>query len=547
MQLHFKVIFLLLFLSLQLGLHSQELDYIPGEVLIQMQPDRVDRGESLLLNPSIAGSYTIEKNLFPELGIYLLSYNPNRRLSTVLDELSKEKDILYVQKNQKVSPRNTRPNDPLYLDQWYHSTIQSEEAWDVTTGGTDPRGRQVVMAVMDSGFDIDHIDFQGNVWVNEDEIPDDQIDNDNNGYIDDYRGWNPETRSDDHGGSGQGTVHGTNVAGIAGARGDNDEGVAGVAWDIKILFLSGLRTSVEIVEAMRYISETRQEFNESGGERGAFLVSTNISLGISNGMAEDFPIWCELYNVLGENGVLNVSAVDNLNSDVEINGDIPTVCTSEFLITVTNTDINNQIDPVAAFGNRSVDLGAPGTSNVTTSPNNSYNAVSGTSVAAPMVAGAIALLYTAPCETVADQSLIDPSGVALNMKSMIFNGAQPSLSLRDITTQGAVLNVFESIQSLDRNCNNEANLDNNVMLIPNYVERGQPVVLNYRSADEGEATMIKIFDSKGAVILERPVGRSFFGSNRISLNTTSELSAGVYFVSLILSDNTTISEKLVVY
>jgi len=547
MRLYTKAFLLLLFLTIQFSLQSQNADYIPGEVIIQMQPDRVDRGESLLLNPSIAGSYTIEENLFPELGIYLLSYDPRRKLSNVLKELSKENDILYVQRNQKVSPRNTIPNDPLYLDQWYHNTIQSEEAWDVTTGGEDLQGRQVVMAVMDSGFDIDHIDFEDNVWVNEDEIEDDFIDNDNNGYIDDYLGWNPDTRSDDHGGSGQGTVHGTNVAGIAGARGDNGEGVTGVAWDVKILFLSGLRTSVEIIEAMRYISNTRKEYNESDGERGAFIVTSNISLGISNGMAEDFPIWCNLYDILGQNGVLNVSAVDNLNSDVEVNGDIPTVCSSEFLITVTNTDINNQLDPSAAFGTTSVDIGAPGSSNVTTSPNNNYNAVSGTSVAAPMVAGAIALLYTAPCENTSEQALIDPSGVALNMRSMIFNGVQSSISLRDKTSQGGVLNVFESIQSLDRNCNNETNIDNNLTLVPNIIESGQPIVVDYRSADEGELTSIKIFDSKGAVISERQVGQTFFGRNRISLGTSSELSAGIYFVSLILSDKTAITEKLVVY
>jgi len=171
------IIFFLLALSIQI--HSQELDYIPGEVIVQMQPDLVDNGRALSSSAGLHKGYTVEKNLFPALGIYLLSYDPAKEFKAVQSELAQEKDILYIQKNQKVSERQTTPNDPFFLDQWYHKTIDSELAWDVTTGGLDSKGREIVIAVLDSGFDIDHEDFQGNIWVNNDEIPDDNLDNDN--------------------------------------------------------------------------------------------------------------------------------------------------------------------------------------------------------------------------------------------------------------------------------------------------------------------------------------------------------------------------------
>jgi len=559
MKLSYELGIVVFILALSFQMQCQDLDYIPGEVIIQVQPDLVDNRRALSINSSFKESYTIEKNLFPDLGIYLVTYDPARDFESVRRELAEEEDILYIQKNQKLSPRETTPNDPFFLDQWYHKTIDSELAWDITTGGVDSEGREIVIAVMDSGFDTNHQDFQGNIWANLDEIPDDGIDNDNNGFIDDYYGWNFDDNSDDHG-IGQGTVHGSNVAGMAAARGDNGEGISGVTWDAKLMFLSGLKTSTEIIESMRYASGARKKFNETNGAEGAYIVVSNISLGIRNGLAVDYPIWCNLYDVLGQNGVLNVCAVDNLNSDVEQNGDMPTTCDSEYLITVTNTDINNQIDPSAAFGSVSVDIGAPGTGNITTSPNNNYLETTGTSVSAPLVAGAVALLYSAPCDNIAERSTSNPESTTLTMKNMIFNGARATASLQGITTQGAVLNVYESLKALEKTCGSGAGdgQENSISISPNIISKENPsLFIEYKAQGANGDPLLMMFDAKGSLVFEQKLSETFFGVNAVSVdlsNQTSstsdfytQLSSGVYFVSLILPNKDVVTEKLVIY
>jgi len=523
----------------------QTLDYVPGEAIIQLRTNYQQDRKIADIERSFQKRYTIEKALHAELGIYLISFDPSIDIQVAISELKAARDISYVQKNHIVEERDNEPDDPFFLDQWYHQNIETAAAWDVTTGGTDPLGREIVLAVLDRGFDINHEDIAQNVWVNKDEIPDDNIDNDNNGFIDDYYGWNFEVSNDNH--SNSPGPHGTNVAGIAGARGDNDKGISGVIWDVKLLFMSGLGTVAKIIEANAYVAETRKRYNETDGREGAFIVAANLSLGVSFAFAEDNPIWCSQYNDMGQNGVLSVCAAPNDNSDVEILGDMPTTCTSDYLLTVTNTDINNEMTD-AGFGSVSIDLGAPGTDNITTSPNNNYNMVGGTSVSAPLVAGAIALLYSAPCTSIAERSITNPDEVALSIKNVIFSGATPIPSLEGITTQGSILNVRGSMLELDTNCASNDAQDNQLSILKNPIAQfGEDITLDLVAIqDEGEV-YIRVFDAKGALMIENITNRSFFGTNRIVVPTANRLGAGIYMVSLMLSDKMTYTQKLVVY
>lgn len=150
------------------------------------------------------------------------------------------------------------PNDPLYEKQDYFEQIHAPDAWALNTGSV-----QVTVAVLDSGVDINHPDIRNNIWVNADEAPGDGIDNDNNGYVDDVNGWdfvedNPDPRPKF---SGQfsviGIQHGTLLAGIIAAEGNNSLGVTGVSWRSKILPLrildnQGEGDVISVVKAIEY-------------------------------------------------------------------------------------------------------------------------------------------------------------------------------------------------------------------------------------------------------------------------------------------------------
>lgn len=537
-----------LFLFGAISLYGQEIDYAPGKVIVQYkQAIQSDQRLSTLAS-KYNNKYNISRALYPEMGIYLLNFDPFLYTQEeVIAELSRDRDIRFVQSNSLVAQRTTVPDDPFYSEQEYLDIISAAEAWDVTTGGSDVNGREIVMAVMDRGFDIEHEDLAQNVWINNDEIPDDGLDNDGNQYVDDYLGWNFEFRSDSHGFSTGTMIHGTNVAGIAAARGDNDTGISGAIWDVKILFMSGLRSEAEIIEAYRYIADTRRRYNESNGQEGAYIVASTMSLGISGALSEDHPVWCELYDIVGQHGVLSVCATDNADVDVDAEGDMPTTCTSEFMIAVTNTDSSNRKTSPAAFGNTSIDIGAPGVENITTSPNDNYNRVTGTSVSAPLVGGAIALLYSAPCQSLADQALINPSDLALTMKNIVYGGSDKNPALEDITSQGGVLNILGSMELLDLNCNGEDGVASSISVQPNPIQQStENITIDYLAAVEGEI-FIRIYDTKGALIFEKTVVRSFFGENRIQINTGNNLSSGLYLITLDLPGNQSMTEKLVVY
>ena len=195
-------IFLFFVLTSPFKLFGQQLDYAPGEVIVQFKETNKTIAQSNTFVSKYYNKYSVNKALFSDMGIYLLKFDSNEySLDEVISELNRDRDVLYAQINSLVSPRTTIPDDPLFVDQWYLEEIAAPEAWNITTGGTDINGREIVLAVMDRGFDINHADLRDNVWTNQGEIPDDGIDNDGNQFVDDYFGWNFELNSDTHGSS----------------------------------------------------------------------------------------------------------------------------------------------------------------------------------------------------------------------------------------------------------------------------------------------------------------------------------------------------------
>jgi serine protease len=414
------------------------------------------------------------------------------------------KGILQLQENRKLTSRKI-PNDSLYSKQWqYNNTgqgggnvgadLSAENAWAITTGGVTALGDTIVVAIVDDGLDIKHEDIKDNLWINKLEIPNDNIDNDNNGYIDDVNGWNAGANNNNVSVNGG---HGTQVTGIIGARGNNKIGVTGINWNVKLMPINyGSATEDNAIASYAYIYKMRKRYNISNGKEGAYVVVANSSWGIDNTKAEEAPLWCAMYDSLGSIGVLSVAATANANTNVDIAGDLPTSCTSEYLIAVTNINKFDTKQPNAAYGKKSIDIGAYGEDVFTIATNNRYRAFGGTSASSPQVAGAVALMYGVPCIKIAELSKSNPSIAALMIKDVILNQSKSNASLTDLTVTGNKLNLFTSVNSINNICQScikpaAIKVDflqkNNAVI--SWYDKNNPVQIRYRK--EGSNTWIQ--------------------------------------------------------
>ena len=395
---------------------------------------------------SLVQGLKVEKILSKQLNICLLSFEEG---NWSFDQyLGEQPGVISASWNRPVEFRDSIPNDPLFDGQWDMERISLPDVWSVSTGGLTANGDEIVVAVLDKGFDLTHQDLQGNIWNNPGEIPWDGIDNDGNGFSDDVHGWNFRDSSPFF----NIEKHGTNVSGIIGGKGNNGIGVAGVNWNVKMMFLA-VQYADEVVAAFNYALEMRQLYQESNGEKGAFIVVTNGSFGIDGVHCSEQPAWGAIYDPLGEAGILSVAATANENWDVDEVGDIPTSCTSEYLIAVTSTDTDDNRVSNAAFGKISIDLGAPGKSTITTNPGNVYNETfGGTSSACPHVAGSVALLYSMPCSGLASLAIEQPDAAARLVRDAILKSVDRVSGLKDKTVTDGRLNVFESMKYLHAWC-----------------------------------------------------------------------------------------------
>jgi hypothetical protein len=299
------------------------------------------------------------------------------------------------------------PNDPFFGNQSYLSHINLEYVWNFQKGGVNVFGDTLVIAYIDDGADVDHPDLKDNMFRNHQEIPFNAVDDDLNGYVDDYWGWNSGNQ-DARVFSGTSVVdgHGTRVAGIMGARGNNGIGISGVNWNIKLLPINTYADDFSEIEAsvlrgMVYVLKQKQLFLTSNKTKGANIVALNMSLGMDNAFPEDAPVWCDLFDSLGAVGIWSYSATSNRNIDVGKSGDIPTLCPSTFLISVNASNLNDGHHS-SGFSDTFIELAAPGVNIFSTvprelSPQNPYSSESGTSFASPLVAGISALMESLSC------------------------------------------------------------------------------------------------------------------------------------------------------
>jgi serine protease len=422
-----------------LSAQTQDLSRAWGQILVQLTP-------TATIDQPIAAcqQLTWEKTLAPDWRIQLYSFDEHQMSAAqVMQMLEKSAAVENVQLNHRTYDR-ILPNDSEWFRQGNMNLIKAPEAWDLTTGGLTTQGDTIVVAVLEKGYYREHPDYQSNRWYNHAEVPDNGIDEDSNGYLDDFRGYDPRNQGDSHGTQSN---HGTGVTGIVGAKGNNGTGISGVNWTVKLMNITHVDYESEIIDAYYYVNKARKLYNSSNGQKGAFVVASNASFGIDREKAEDHKLWCAVYDSLGVSGIVSIGATTNTNTNVDVEGDMPTSCTSPYLITVTN--VNQQdMKQTAGFGEQSIDLGAPGSGTVTTGYNGgnaNYSILGGTSSSAPHVTGAVALIYSLPCAELTLESKTKPSEVAERVRDLIVNNLDDNLTLANITKHEGRINLVKPL------------------------------------------------------------------------------------------------------
>ena len=475
------------------------------------------------------------KNLGIRHNIHLFQIDlGDNNKASLLSLISLNKNVIAAQFNYVINYRN-EPNDFFYPEQWDMEKINLPETWELSTGGVTANGDTIVLAILDSGFDISHPDLKDNVWQNNAEIPSDGIDNDGNGYIDDYYGWNFKTNSNEHGIAG----HGHGVAGIMGAKGNNQIGITGVNWNIKLLLLDA-GDSEEVIAAYEYILDLRHRYNTSNGQEGAFVIASNASWG-SPASCDDFPIIKDLFDTMGKEGILTVAATINEHLNIDQVEDFPTSCPSDYLLTVTNTSMSDEKVPNSGFGKISIDMGVPGDDVYTIKLNDDYGTLGGASAATPHLTGAVGLLYSIACTDIAVDALTHPAETALLFKKVLMEGVDPVFALQNYTASGGRLNVFNSAQLLSNECKINIGDLNILNVYPNPVSA--ELTVEYQAPDF-EDYFINIYNVLGQIVFKDKVSPSLF-SKKLYKIEVERFPSGLYTFEISRNNNRVVKKFVV--
>ena len=384
-----------------IGVNATPPEFTPGELLVRLTPEASMELDNLKSDSAVARFFAEQKvasykRAIPLKGrlstyhsnidrAYLLRFSLLADLATLKTTFGKSDYIEAVSLNclRPTLADAIVPNDPKYAEQWSLPAMKLPEAWTIEKGN-----KNVVIAIVDSGIDYRHDDLANKIWVNQDEIPDNEIDDDENGYVDDIHGWDftdapnlqaeGDSIEDDNEPIDE-SGHGTHVAGIAGALPDNGIGIAGVAWNCSLM---AVRAGLSLGGGSRMQDDDSAAAIVYAADNGADII--NMSWGSKQ---QSFVIR-DAVEYAYARGVVLIGAAGNSNEDESI---FPAAYRK--VIAVASTNQFQQRFYRSNYG-ASVDIGAPGNGIISTQIDNGYRILTGTSMAAPHVAGVAALMLS---------------------------------------------------------------------------------------------------------------------------------------------------------
>jgi subtilisin family serine protease len=420
---NFKLlVFLSILLFVQLSF-AQKADktYVDGEVLVKFKNGTVSQA-AVDSHRNIAAK-VLEQ--FADLSWQRVKLPSRMSVTNGMSYYRKLSEIADVQPNFYYHLEAT-PNDTQYSTMYGLPKISAPQAWDLSTGSSS-----IVVADIDTGMNYNHTDLAPNAWTNTGEIPNNNIDDDGNGYVDDYYGYdfyfNDSNPIDENG-------HGTHTAGTIGAVGNNNQGVTGVNWNVKLMpikiydSVGTTTTSAMLINAYNYIRIMKN--------RGVNIVATNNSYGGCNEACGYDQATKDALDALGDVGVLQAFAAGNNGTNNDTTPFYPASYTSPSIIAVASSTSTDARSSFSCFGATSVDLAAPGSSILSTVMSGGYGTLSGTSMATPHVAGAAALLKS-----------YNSTLSSASLKASLMNRVDQLSAWNGVVKTNGRMNVFSAMQT----------------------------------------------------------------------------------------------------
>ncbi len=420
--------------------------YVPGEIIVKYKDGTVAalaaEGSGPVALESIGAEVATDFSAEGLSNLQALEISGPVSVKEAIEELESSPYVAYAEPNYIISlslPETVPagpdeesslsalsfPNDPKFSEQWGLSNtgqtggksgadISAVKGWDITTGSDT-----IVVAVIDTGVDYTHPDLAANIWTNPGEIPNNGIDDDGNGYVDDVHGYdfinNDNDPMDDNG-------HGTHCAGVIGAIGNNGIGIAGLAWKVKIMPLKFLRAdgNGDTAASLNAIAYARR--------MGADIISCSWG-GTAKSQA--------LGDAIASTNALFLCAAGNAGSNNDITPHYPSGFDSPQIIAVAASDANDGMPSFSNYGATTVDVAAPGDWIMSTYPTalgHEYVKMKGTSMATPHVAGLAALLLSK-----------NPSLTPTALKARIMDTVDKLPAFSGKTVSGGRINVYKAL------------------------------------------------------------------------------------------------------